>query len=118
MTEKHVLWLGKAPSSSPNGGNIIPATEGQLNIKDLRVVQKAAWDARTKWYNIGLELDIDPETLDVIEGNNKDIDKQFRSMLMTWLKMVNPRPTWGALAEALRSSTVGYGHLADLIDSS
>ena len=118
MTEKHALWLGKATSSSPNSSNIIPATEGELNIKDLRAVQKAAWDARAKWYNIGLELDIDPGTLDVIEGNNKDIDKQFRAMLTTWLKMIDPKPTGVALAEALRSPTVGCGHLADLIDLS
>jgi hypothetical protein len=118
MTEKHALWLGKAPSSSPNSDNVIPATEGELNVKDLRAVQKSAWDARANWYNIGLELEIDPGTLDVIEGNNKDIDRQFRAMLMTWLKMADPRPTWEALAEALRSPTVGCGHLADLIKSS
>ena len=118
MTGKHALWLGKATSSSPNSGNIIPATKGELNIKDLRAIQKTTWGARTKWYNIGLELEIDPETLDVIEGNNKDIDKQFRAMLTTWLKMIDPKPTWVALAEALRSPTVGCGHLADLIDLS
>ena len=112
MTEKHALWLGKAPSS-PNSSNIIPATEGQLNIKDLHAVQKAAWDARTKWYNIGLELDIDPETLNTIKENNDNIDDRFRAMFMTWLKMVDPRPTWEALAEALRSPTVGYEHLAE-----
>ena len=112
MTEKHALWLGKA-TSSPNNNNIIPATEGELNVKDLCAVQEAAWDARAMWYNIGLKLGIDPGTLDVIEGNNKDIDKQFRAMLMTWLKMVDPRPTWEALADALQSPTVGYEHLAE-----
>ena len=111
MTEKHALWLGKAPSS-PNSSNIIPATKGELNVKDLCVVQEAAWDARAMWYNIGLKLGIDPGTLDVIEGN-KDINERFRAMLTTWLKMVNPRPTWKALAEALRSPTVGYEHLTE-----
>ena len=110
LTDDHRLWLGGTYSSDP-------ADSGKLSTKDLRKVQRAAWDARAKWYNIGLELDIDPGTLDTIKGNSDNIDDQFRAMLTTWLKMVEPKPTWEALAEALRSPTVGCGHLADLIES-
>ena len=113
MTEKHTVWLGNITPSSSDSSNIIPATEGELNIKNLRMVQRAAWDARAKWYNIGLELDIDPGTLDTIKRDNDNSDDRFRAMLTTWLKMVNPKPTWEALAEALRSPTVGYEHLAE-----
>ena len=113
MTEKHALWLGKASTSSSNSDDIAPATEGELNLNDLRKVLRATWEGRTKWNYIGLELDIDQETLDTIKGNNDNIDDRFRAMLTTWLKMVNPRPTWEALAEALRSPTVGYEHLAE-----
>ena len=118
MTEKHALWLGKATSSSDSCDHdsaniIIPAIEGELNINDLREVQKTSWDARAKWYNIGLELKIDPGTLDTIKGNNDNIDDRFRAMLTTWLKMVKSKPTWETLAEALRSPTVGYEHLAE-----
>ena len=78
------------------------------------MVQRAAWDARSKWYNIGLELNIDPGTLDTIKRDNDYCDDQFRALLTTWLKMVTePKPTWEALAEALRSPTVGYEHLAE-----
>ena len=111
MTERHELWLGKTMSGDP-------AIDGELSTKDLRKVQRAAWDARAKWYNVGLELDIDPGTLDTIKRDNDNSDDRFRAMLMTWLKMVEPKPTWEALAEALRSPTVGCGHLADLIQSS
>ena len=91
------------------------ASADGLGIADLRKVQRAAWEARAQWYNIGLELEIDPGTLDVIEGNNKDINGCFRAMLTTWLKMVRPKPTLTALAEALQSPTVGFGHLAEQI---
>ena len=111
MTEKHALWFEKAPSSFPNSG-IIPDTEGELNIKDLDAIKEAAWEARAKWYNIGLKLNIDPGTLDTIKGNYDSIDDQFQAMLTTWLK-INPRPTWGALAIALRSRIVGYEQLAE-----
>ena len=111
MTEKHVLWFEKALSSFPNSGHI-PATEGELNVKDLDTIKDAAWEARAKWYNIVLKLNIDPGTLDTIQENNDNIDDQFQAMLTTWLK-VNPRPTWGALAVALRSRIVGYEQLAE-----
>ena len=110
MTDKHRIWLGESRTLGSATG---PAVAGHLTIKDLRKVQQAAWNARTKWYNIGLELEIDPEMLNVIEGNNKDIDNCFRAMLTTWLKTVDPKPTLAALAEALRSPMVGHEHLAE-----
>ena len=70
-----------------------------------------------KWYNIGLELEIDPGTLDTIKTDNENSDNRFRAMLMTWLKMVQPKPTLAALAEALQSPTVGFGHLAEQVQA-
>jgi hypothetical protein len=117
LTDNHRLWLGEATRNSPSPSDKIyasdPADAGKLTIKDLCKIQRASWEGRTKWYNIGLELDIDPETLNTIKGNNDNIDDRFQAMLMTWLKMVDPRPTWEALAEALRSPIVGYEHLAE-----
>ena len=84
-------------------------------MKDLGKVQSAAWESRAKWYNVGLALEIDPGTLDVIHGNNRDIDDCFRTMLTSWLKMVRPKPTLAALAKALQSPTIGFGHLAEQI---
>ena len=86
-----------------------------LPSKDLRKIQRATWEARVKWYNIGVELEIDPGTLDTIKGNNDDIDDRFRAMFVTWLKMVQPKPTLAALAEALQSPTVGFEHLAEQV---
>ena len=86
-----------------------------LNVNDLGKVQRAACDSRDEWYNIGLELSIDPGTLDVIKRDNAKTNDCFREMLTTWLKMVQPKPTLAALAEALQSPTVGFGHLAEQI---
>ena len=107
MTSDHKVWLGKPTVSTSK-----PALPVELTIKDLRMVQRAAWDARSKWYNIGLELEIDPGTLNVIEVDNKKTDDCFRAMLTTWLNTVEPKPTSAALADALRSPTVGYVDLA------
>ena len=88
---------------------------GVLTIKDLRKIQRATWEARVKWYNIGLELEIDPGTLDTIKTDNENSDNRFRAMLTIWLKMVQPEPTLAALAEALQSPTVGFGCLAEQV---
>ena len=88
---------------------------GGLGIADLRKVQRTAWDAREQWYNIGLELEIDPGSLDVIKMDNAKTNDCFREMLTTWLKNDQPKPTLAALAEALQSPTVGFGHLAEQI---
>ena len=106
LQDNHTIWYGKKR-----------IVEHVLSIKDLQKVQRAAWEARAKWYNIGLELKIDPGTLDVINRkfNSDNIDDRFRDMLSIWLNMVQPQPTLSLLAEALQSPTVGYAHLAEQI---
>ena len=112
MTDKHKIWLGESKAISSVRTAALAKTR-ELTVKDLCDIQECVWSARTKWYNIGLKLKIDPETLNVIEGNNKDIDNCFRAMLTTWLKTVDPKPTLAALAKALRSPMVGHEHLAE-----
>ena len=88
---------------------------GCLNPNDLRKVLRTIWEARTEWYNLGLELDITPDTLDAIEqANVLNPDRCFRAMLTKWLREHN-QPTWSSLAEALRSPAVGLSHLAQEI---
>ena len=73
------------------------------------------WEARTQWYNLGLELDITPDSLDAIElANGQNPDRCFRAVLTKWLRE-HERPTWRVLAEALRSPSVGQSHLAEQI---
>ena len=69
-------------------------------------------DARAKWYEIGLELSIDPGSLDAIEKENpRDLQDCLRALLKKWLRRSQPRATWGALMEALTSPLVDEGHL-------
>ena len=86
-----------------------------LGPNDLRKIQPILWEARTRWYNLGLGLDITPDSLDSIElANSGKPDRCFRAMLTKWLRE-HQRPTWSALAEALRSPSVGLSHLAEEI---
>ena len=90
-------------------------TAGHLSSNDLRKVQNSIWESRVRWYNLGLGLDISPDTLEAIDlANARKPDDCFRAMLTQWLRE-HRRPTWSALAEALKSPSVGYSHLAQEI---
>ena len=73
----------------------------------------ATWDARLQWYNIGLELEIHADTLDLIQkSNHHSVDSCFTELLNQWLKSLQPVSTWQELARALRSPAVGHEALA------
>ena len=83
------------------------------NLKDVRDL---VWDVRTKWDDLGLELGIKISDLEVIEKNcNKDVNSCFTKMLLMWLKMVDPFPSWEGLVSALGKSSVGRKDIAEKI---
>lgn len=79
----------------------------QLHINDLEMVQDELAFIDTKWHNIGLELGFHPDTLNEIHLQNSANRSCLQEVLERWLKMVNPPPTWEALAKALERTTVG-----------
>ena len=85
----------------------------QLYIGDLRQVQNEIYSARLKWYNLGLELGLQPDALDCLQvKHHKDPSECLREMLKMWLRISHPSPTWRALVEALRGSAVEELRLA------
>ena len=74
------------------------------------------WDARNKWHNIGLGLGVSHISLESIETyRQKKPEDCLRDMLADWLSSSHCRQTWNALADVLRSETVGNKHIADEI---
>ena len=89
-----------------------------MTIRDLTTVHRAVWSARTKWKNIGIELDISCVDLDTIgEIHRYDIGRCLTEMLALWLKRVNSPPTWTELVAALQEPVIGYGDLAEQVKS-
>ena len=81
-------------------------------MKDLPEVMRAVFEARAKWCDIGLELKIDPGSLDAIQAeNSRSVQDCLRSLLKIWLRRHQPEPTWGALIEALKSPLVNEEHV-------
>ena len=85
-----------------------------MAITDLRTVRAAVWEARTKWMNIGIELNIIKTDLDAIKGAG-DPGDCLTEMLTLWLKQVDPLPTWSALIAALKQPPLGCQQLAEQI---
>ena len=76
-------------------------------------VQRAVWEGRAKWYNIGLELGLTAGALDSIKlANQGDPDYCITSILKEWLRRAELQPSRSSLASALKALPVGLGHLA------
>ena len=69
-------------------------------------------DAKPKWFELGFQLQIKEVALEVIKMENSDVQACFRKMLSTWLKMVDPLPSWEGLLTALEHDSVNCSNLA------
>ena len=86
-----------------------------LTIRDLKELREHLFKIRVKWYDIGLELDVDVGTLESIKSCYDDPKDCLREVLKEWLKSISPPPTRLKLASALSSSAVNEKCLAQRI---
>ena len=71
------------------------------------------WEAREKWYYIGLYFKIPPSQLDVIKSESKDdINEMFTKMIKQWLH-VGHCCNWKTVYDALKSPTVSKESTAE-----
>ena len=80
-------------------------------LGNLSKVQDLLWDVRAGWFNLGLALSIDPNTLAVIRQDKDKTEPCFTEMLTVWLNTAPP-PTWETLIAALKARPVGQRKLA------
>ena len=79
----------------------------------------ALWEARIKWYNIGLALELPPDELEEVRRIYQNRPNEcFRELLQRWLRRGTPQPTWSAIVRALRTKIVCRGHLAYRVENS
>ena len=92
----------------------LSVSEKTLSEDDMLVILNEVSTACPKWYYIGLQLNVPPHILDGIKSEPTSVhpDKVIRY----WLTHRNPRPTWRALANALRKPTVGESRLAENVE--
>jgi tripartite motif-containing protein 2/3/tripartite motif-containing protein 71 len=88
-----------------------------LDIRDLHVIYSNIWEARNKWFNIGLGLNLEVSDLEETRQTYRDkADDCFLDMLKKWLR-TSPRPMQSNLLTVLREKTVGFDQLAEELES-
>ena len=81
-----------------------------IDLDSLPYLQDELFDLRSKWYNIGVQINIDIGTLQSIKSEfSIDNGDALRELLTHWLKGT---PTWEELFRALRSRPVGAHDIA------
>ncbi len=86
-----------------------------LTIDDLNKVYLATFDARIKWRNILLMLEVSAATVETIgkEWSNNP-DDCYREGLLEWLK--GGDKSWRDISKALSSPTVGHSDIARTVE--
>ena len=86
-----------------------------LTIADLGKLYIATFDARVKWRNFLLVLEISSDTIDSIGTKwRDDPDDCYREGLKEWLK--GGERSWEDVVKALSSPIVGHVHIARTIE--
>ena len=87
-----------------------------LVAQDLKKIRSKCWEARKRWMDIGIELNLAKGDLDAIQDRHREnVDKCFTEMLDLWL-LTDPRPILTDLIAALKEKTVGFQQLAEKLE--
>ncbi len=78
---------------------------------DFNKIYETLFEARAKWYNLGLALGLDTGTLDSIKHNNKECEACLREALKQ--RDNTTKLTWTDMVIALRKPHVGENTMAD-----
>ena len=90
---------------------------GKLNLEDLSDLYEALMPARVKWFELGLALGLDNDTLEAVKVEHRDQpDICLRAMLTARLKSTEPL-SLDEVCSCLQKTTVGRADLAREIES-
>lgn len=88
-----------------------PVSGPPLGIAGLATVLSELFPCCAKWYNLGLQLQVDVGSLDRFKVQYTDPGDQLREVIKTWLT-TSKNPTWGVIVEALKSPIIEESRLA------
>ena len=87
-----------------------------MTLDDLGLLLEELLDVQTKWYNLGLQLNLRVKVLDRIRDQFSNHRDWLLEMLKTWLRSAD-NTSWKTLIDALRSRSVGESQLADHLEA-
>ncbi len=106
------MW--KQFTHSLNKASIIFFTpsDAELNCDDLSDIKSNLYNARSKWEDIGLSLNIDLETLTCVKSLNRERHDDCLQEMLAHRLQATPSLTWRMLCECLRCPTVARNNVA------
>ena len=88
------------PAEDENNDPILP-TSGHTENLTWGNIYRELISLDIDWQNIGVLLDVPSAELNAISADYNRTRDCLREMIMEWLKMVDPLPTWEILVEAV-----------------
>ena len=96
-------------SLSPTGETLTP--DDAVNVLDEIL------EAESKSYIFGLKLRLPLQVVDSIHMTHSEPHNRLLQVLIAFTKQVDPRPTWKAIVDALRSPSVNLPQLAMRVEA-
>ena len=88
----------------------------ELTEGDLATVLNEIYEARVHAYYVGLNLKVPTDVLESIESQYSDDRRRLHHVIKEFLKRTDPKPTWRAIVDALKSPTVDMAKLAEKVE--
>ena len=86
----------------------------RLTKNDIKIIRKEVLPAAAKYYDLGIELGLDPDYLNTL--TSKSDEENLHELLVRWLSGVDPEPTWKAMCDALHNPAIKHELLAEEIE--
>lgn len=93
----------------------LPVAADTLSAMDPKQVFEEIKEAKTKTFRLGVKLGLPISTRRRINSTRLSPDDCLLKTLEEYMKMMNPKPSWGGIATALSSKFVGLPELANRI---
>ncbi len=89
----------------------------QWIFSKYEIAHELLWPARSEWYNFGIALGVDKNTLKSIQKTHRsNCDDCFNAMLKSCSE-TNRSLTWSGVCEALKKPSVARNDVAESIEA-
>ena len=80
----------------------------------MKVLMNALASVYSKYYNIGIQLEVPEDKIKGFEENHKEVDRRFSAVLSYWREENTDMPVnWESIIEVLQSRSVTENRLAN-----
>lgn len=93
----------------------LPVASDTLSAMDPNQVFEEIKEAKTKAFHLGVKLSLPTNVRKRINLTSLSPDDRLLKTLEEYMKMMNPKPSWGGIATALSSKFVGLPELGNRI---